>query len=107
MQACAAACQSTPHSCNPPKKRQGSAQKAAILYHPGIRITFRKGDLRLIKLAVRLGDHPERHVGITDAVVVPDLLGQVQCFLRKCFCTTLYLAVSHHRSSYAVEQLDA
>jgi len=78
-----------------------------MLYHPGMRITFRKGDLRLIKLAVRLGDHPERHVGIADAALVTDLLGQVQSFFRICFCTTRYLAVAHHRSSDAVEQLDA
>ena len=75
--------------------------------HPGMRITFRQGGLRLIKLAVRLGDHAERHVGIADAALVTDVLGQVQRFLRICFCTRLYLAVAHHRSPDAVEQLDA
>jgi hypothetical protein len=107
FQECRGARQVTPHSCQPPKQGQGSAQEAAMLSHPSVRITFGKGDLRLIQLAVRLGDHPERHVGITDAALVADVLGQVQRFLRKGFCTTLYLAVSHHRSSYAVEHLDA
>jgi hypothetical protein len=70
--------------------------EAAMLYHPGMRIPFRKGSLGLIELAVRLGDHPERREGIADAVVVTDALGQVQSFFRKRFCTTLHLAVAHH-----------
>jgi hypothetical protein len=76
--------------------------EAAMLYHPGMRITFRKGSLGLIELAVRLGDHPERPESIADAVVVTNLLGQVQGFFRKRFCTTLHLAVAHHSSTYAI-----
>src|SRR5438034_4927337 len=72
-----------------------------------MRRTFRKGSLRLIELAVRLGDHPERRESIADAVVVTDALGQVQGFIRRCFCTPLHLAVAHHRSTYAIEELDA
>src|SRR5436305_1686702 len=81
--------------------------EAAMLYHPGMRRTLRIGSLGLIELAVRLGDHPQRPESIADAVVVTDALGQVQGFIRRRFCTTLHLAVAHHRSTYAIEELDA
>ena len=81
--------------------------EAAMPYHPGMRITFRKGGFRLIELAVRLGDHPQRREGIADAVVVTDALGQVQGFLRERLCTRLHPAVAHHRSTYTIEELDA
>ena len=78
-----------------------------MLNHTGMLITFRIGSLRLIELAARLSDHPERRVGITDSVVVTNLLGQLEGFVRCDFGTKLHLAVAHHGSSYAVEELDA
>ncbi len=59
--------------------------EAAMLYHPGMPRTFRKGSLRLIELAARLGDHPERREGTADAVVVTDALSQVQGFIRRLY----------------------